>query len=284
MGPRQILSEVLENYRSFSWWRNRVFVPYFFGTLSQLHPGYPGYDEAIDVPEESWDNLIVLDGCRADAFERVVDVDRFDEYRTVVSAGSHSSEWTRQNFTGREFGDMVYVSANPHTSKLAGDCFHNLNEMWKTDYDESAGTVLPSTMVDAIRDAVAEYPNKRVVGHFMQPHGPMIGSDVSESEEKERYWEAYDQNLEHVMEEVDDLVDDIPGRTVVSADHGQIAPSTVGDIVGLSGHKPGLRNPGLVCVPWAVSGGQRRRITTGDTDRATAADADERLRDLGYKV
>lgn len=283
-GLRHALSEVRDNYRSFNWWRNRVFVRYVLGTLTRLHPRYPGYDRAVDVPDEEWDNLFVLDGCRADAFERVVDTGRFDDYRSVVSAGSHSSEWTTRNFGDGSFGDIVYVSANPHTSKLAGDAFHEVIEMWNREFDESAGTVLPAAMADAAREAAATHPDKRLVVHFMQPHGPFVGSDVPDSELDDRYWEAYDQNLEYVTTVARELAADLSGRTVFTADHGQIAPSPLRDAVGVSGHKPGLRHPGLVVVPWAVLDGDRRDTVAEETNSGTAEAVDDRLRDLGYKV
>lgn len=281
---QRIFSEIRNNYRSFKWWRNRVFVPYVIGTLTRFHPGYPGYDKAIEVADEEWDNLLILDGCRADAFERVADLDKFDEYSSVVSLGSHSSEWTRRNFSGSEFGDIVYVSANPHTSKLAGGSFHAIVEMWNREFDEAAGTVPPDAMADAAREALEEYPNKRLIVHFMQPHAPFIGSDMSDEEIDDRYWEAYDQNLAFVLEAVHELSDDLPGLTAVTADHGEIEPGPIRDVLGVSAHKPRLRHPGLVRVPWATIDGDRRRIVTGKTGKAPADETDERLRDLGYKV
>jgi Sulfatase. len=152
------------------------------------------------------------------------------------------------------------------------------------DFDESAGTVLPAAMADAAREAAAANPHKRVVVHFMQPHGPFVGSDVPESEVDDRYWEAYDQNLAYVMETARELAADLSGRTVFTADHGQIAPSPLRDAVGVSGHKPGLRHPGLVEVPWGVVDGDRRRVVTEETNEGTADGVDDRLRNLGYKV
>jgi len=99
--PRHAFSEISKNWNSFNWWRNRVFVPFVFGTATRLYPGYPGYDEAIHVMEEDWDTMIVLDACRADYFAQVAQIDRFDHYSARVSLGSHSSEWTRRNFQGR---------------------------------------------------------------------------------------------------------------------------------------------------------------------------------------
>lgn len=283
-GLSHALSEVRQNYSSMNWWRNRVFVPYVIGTLTRLHPSYPGYDEAIHVMDKDWDNLIVLDACRADAFERVADIESFDQYSSVVSLGSHSSEWTRRNFAGKEFGDTVYVSANPHTSRDAGNSFHKIYEMWNRDFDDDAGTVLPETMVDAAIEANKEHPRKRLIIHFMQPHGPFIGSDISANKNNNKYWEAYDENLEYVLTSVRRLLDNLSGKSVITGDHGQISPSPLRDLLGVGGHKPGLRHPGLVQVPWAVVDGKRRSITTGDTDGATTEGINERLRDLGYKT
>lgn len=281
------LSEIRKNSHSLNWWRNRVFIPYIVGTLTQLHPGYPGYDEAVRVTEEDWDNLIILDACRADAFERVVDTEQFDEYRSVPSLGSHSSEWTRQNFANKQFGDIVYVSANPHTSMIAGNSFHSLVEMWNTDVDENTGIVPPKAMVDATRDIFEEYPNKRLIIHFMQPHAPFIGSDedLDDISPPSQFWKAYDENLEFVLKYVYELLEDIPGKTVITSDHGTMRPTHLGKVLGLEWHKPRLRNPAVSMVPWAVIENERREIVSGSTeDQSTSENVDERLRDLGYKL
>lgn len=98
VGPRRAFSEIRKNLWSFNWWRNRVLVPYIFGTATRFYPRYPGYEDAVRVMDEDWDTLIVLDACRADTFQNVADLDRFDGYQTRVSLGSHSSEWTRRRF------------------------------------------------------------------------------------------------------------------------------------------------------------------------------------------
>lgn len=281
--PLRALSEVQKNFTSFNWWRNRVFVPYIFGTATRFYPKYPGYDEAIHVMQEDWDTLIVLDACRADYFERAVDPDRFDDYERRVSLGSHSSEWTRRNFQGKSFGDTVYVSANPHTSLEAGDAFHHIVELWETDNDEEAGVVPPGAVRDAAVEAHAEFPDKRLIVHFMQPHGPFIGSQIGDDyEDESEYWQAYSENLEYVFDYVDDLIDVISGKTVITADHGQIYASGLTELLGIGGHKPRLRFPSLVTVPWAVMDGERRSIETGETSKARGEQIQARLRDLGY--
>jgi hypothetical protein len=233
--------------------------------------------------EEDWDTMIVLDACRADYFERVADLDRFDEYEARISLGSHSSEWTRRNFAGQEFGDTVYISANPHTSLEAGDAFHHVVELWETDFDEDAGVVRPETVREAAIEAHEEFPNKRLIVHFMQPHGPFIGSEIGDDHETEaEYWQAYTENLEYVLSFANEIIESVPGKTIITADHGQAYASGLSELLGIGGHKPRLRFPSLVEVPWAVINGERRGIRAGDTSAATGEQVHDRLEDLGY--
>lgn len=284
VGLRYALSEIRENYDSLNWWRNRVFVPYVVGTATRLHPSYPGYDGAVRVMDEDWDTLVVLDACRADHFEAVADLERFDEYGVRTSLGSHSSEWTRRNFEGGEFSDTVYVSANPHTSLEAGNAFHRIVELWETHTDEDEGVVLPGSVADAAKDAHAEHEDKRLIVHFMQPHGPFVGSDLEGPyETDDEYWQAYRENLSHVLEYAFDVAEAVPGRTVLTADHGQIRVGGLAERLGIGGHKPGLRFPGLVRVPWAVLDGPRRTIRSGDITEASGNDVEDRLKQLGYR-
>ncbi|SFS06555.1 hypothetical protein SAMN05216559_3058 [Halomicrobium zhouii] len=283
VGPRRALSEIRKNFSSFNWWRNRVLVPYLFGTATRLYPGYPGYENAVRVMDEDWDTMIVLDACRADIFQEVVDLSEFDGYETRISLGSHSSEFTRRNFQGEEFGDTVYVSANPHTSLEAGDAFYHIYELWEDQFDETAGVVLPDVVRDAAIEAHDRFPDKRLIVHFMQPHGPFVGSEVSDTVRDEaEYWRGYRENLEYVLPFAEDIIESVPGKTVVTADHGQIHASGLADKLGLDGHKPRLRLPGLVEVPWAVVEDERREIRTGETNEASGEQIQNRLEDLGY--
>lgn len=276
-----VASEVRENYNSLNWWRQRVFVPYVVGTLTRLHPQYPGYDEAIRVMEEEWDNLIVLDSCRADIFEEVADFDEFDEYRSVVSLGSHSSEWHRRNFAGRKFGDTVLVSANPHATKVAGSSFHDIEPVWERDFSEGVTKPPASEMVQAAREAHERYPDKRLIVHLMQPHGLV---DSTNPDDPEPYWQRYRNTVEVVLELTLELARDLPGRSVFTADHGQIHTGRMLSALGVNDHPAGLRLPGLVNVPWAVVDGQRRETVEGAVTDTASDIVDERLRDLGYTV
>lgn len=280
LSPRRVVSEIRRNGASLGWWRDRVFVPFVVGPLTRLHPSYPGYVEATHVMHGDWDNLFVLDACRADAFEETVETKRFDEYRRAISLGSHSSEWTRKNFQGQSFPDTVYVSANPHTTLLAGDTFHELVEVW-TEFECSPNQIDPSEMAATARETLAANPEKRLIVHFMQPHG--TGGLVKHRGSAAATYRA---TIPAITDIVEDLAADLGGRTAITADHGELFSSGMKRRLGINQHKARLRYPELVTVPWAVLDGDRRPINTGSaTESGTDLDDDvvrERLRDLGY--
>lgn len=278
LSPRRVVSEVRDNFSSLQWWRNRAFVPFVVGPLTRLHPSYPGYDEAVHVMDEDWDTLIVLDACRADFFEETVDTDRFDAYSRAVSLGSHSSEWTRKNFQGKQFEDTVYVSANPHTTLLANNTFHELIEVWK-EYDESPNQIDPTEIVTIAKRANEQYPNKRLIVHFMQPHG--TGKLVPETE---NVVDSYRATIPAVTDIVVGLANQLNGKTVITADHGELFTAGLRAKLGINQHKARLRFPGLVYVPWAEIDGQRREITDGVLSKTDVDETavEQRLEDLGY--
>lgn len=278
ISPHHIVSKIRENFLIPQWWRDRVFVPFAVGPLTRLYPGYPGYDEAVQVMDEEWDTLIILDACRADFFEENVDTERFDSYSRVVSLGSHSSEWTRRNFKNKQFEDTVYVSANPHTTLLTDNTFHELVEVWK-EYDLPPNQIDPAEIVDIVKQTTERNPHKRLIVHFMQPHG--TGKLVTETENRV---ESYRATIPAVTDLVVELTDQLNGKTVITADHGELFTSGLCAKLGINQHKSRLRVPELVHVPWAEIDGQRRDITDGETSKTNTnkSAAKQRLQDLGY--
>lgn len=196
----------------------------------------------VKVMEQDWDTLIVLDACRADIFEEENNIP--GEFETVRSVGTETPQWLKRNFSGF-YNDVVYVAGNPYVSDLATDGyfdaeqhFHHVEHVWREDWNDKTGTVLPSTMNNAVRRVMEEYPEKRVIAHYMQPHEPFIGEtklDPPETwEEAWRLWhhpelkEAYRENLRIVLESVKELLSDLDGRTVITGDHGEILDGSYG--------------------------------------------------------
>lgn len=268
------------------------------------------YADGADVMAQDWDNLIVLDACREDLFREVADISEFDEYKTLKSRGSCTPEWTRNNFANRSFGDTIYVSANPWVSKIASDSWHDLYEVWETDFDDEIGTVPPERVTRTAKDAFDE--SKRLIVHYIQPHWPFIGqindqepketpnksSDVfqgikgspwkalaNKKTTREDVWDGYKENLKCVLTDARQLAEDLPGKSVITSDHGNLLGSRPSfSPISVYGHPCGLREPDLITMPWAVVQDDRRNTTQGSTSSHENDDTtvNNRLSDLGY--
>lgn len=308
-GLRAAMAELRARWNDPIWRRKRLA----HRVVAPVHSLYPGRG-GLDVMAADWDNLVVLDACRADLFEARAEVETFDHYRRVTSRASMTREWLERNFAGRTFGDTVYVSANPYTSRIAGDAFHRIVDVWAEAFDEETKTVPPEPVVQAARDAAETHPDKRLIVHFMQPHYPFLDhpdltfdswdpdrmrADVGHDGtgphnvwqalelgllDRERVWAAYGDNLQRVLGPARTLAATLGNRTVFTSDHGNMLGEWAWPIpIRLWGHPTGVRSPILVDVPWAVLDGPRRDTTDeGITVAEPGADVEERLRDLGY--
>lgn len=291
--------EVAANYQRESWWKNRAAHRIIGPLQEQTH------SSNFRVMDEDWDVLIVLDGCRRDLFEEVIDTSRFDEYDTRYSAGSATNEWSAKNFSGQALTDTVYVTGNPVVSREVKTAFHAFIEVWRSGFDQETGTVPPEPVTEAAIEAHEQYPDKRLIVHYLQPHYPFIGypdlryatfgnteeidagvskpgaKDVWEAldlglVDRDRVWEAYGSNLQQVMDDVDSLLEATDGKRVVTSDHGNLLGERVGGL-RLYGHPPYIYHPAIREVPWAVVGD-----SMSTDDRRVEADVEEQLESLGY--
>jgi hypothetical protein len=272
---------------------------------------WPYNRNGLDIFEEDWDNLLILDACRYDLFEEVADLP--GETTAVESRGSATREFLQGNFDGQELLDTVYVTASPmlynHRDEIDVQ-FHAVVDVWQEQgWDDQYQTVLPETMREATLDAAERFPNKRLLVHFIQPHFPFVGPTGREQFDLEAInfqWEdtatgrldisaetiqrAYRENLEEVLPAVETLLFELGGKTVVTADHGQIIGERLFPIpIREYGHPPGLYADELVRVPWHVfDRGPRREVVaeepaaSADEPQASQDTAAQRLRDLGY--
>lgn len=288
--PRFILQEL-----------NRM---YYQRLYSQTHN-----EEGTDIFETDWDSLVILDACRYDLFERVADLP--GETTAVRSKGSATKEFLEANFDGKRLHDTVYVTASPmlhrHRDEIDVE-FHETINVWQDEgWDEQYRTVLPETMAEATLDAADRFPNKRILAHFLQPHYPFLGETGEEHFDLDRLdfqWEdvatgeldipdevierAYEETLEAALPSIERLLAELRGKTVITADHGQMFGERLFPVpIREYGHPVGLYSEELVRVPWHVSeNGPRREITAEDpsreTEEAEDALAKDRLRELGY--
>jgi hypothetical protein len=104
-------------------------------------------------------------------------------------------------------------------------------------------------------------------------------------------WEGYNENLDFVFDYVEDLLNEISGKVVLSADHGNMVGERQRPIPTkrMFGHPWGVYTPELVKVPWFVINGERRTITSepptpeSSIDRHSEDLVEQRLQSLGYK-
>lgn len=275
----------------------------------------PGYDHrGVDVFEEDWDTLVILDACRYDMFAELNWLDGRLERRR--SRASHTKEFLQGNFHGRTLRDTVYTTASPQLQRRRDAInveFHAVENVWNTDrWDDEEGTVRPEAMTDAAIEAHERFPDKRHLVHYMQPHYPFVGSSVDDEtrgfhegtddgldiwQERIRgnvdvtpadLWPAYRRNLELALDAVERLCGSVDGRIVVSSDHGNVVGERAFPIpIREWGHPSRLYLDVLVTVPWlVVEGSDRREIRAerGDSpgEQIEESVVTDRLRDLGY--
>lgn len=267
----------------------------------------------VDVFSEDWDNLILLDACRYDMFE-----DQFSfqgDLSGKYSRGSSTVEFLHGNFAGRDLRDTVYVTANPQLYRHRDEIdtrLHDVINIWQEDgWDSDVNTVLPETTTEYARKAAKQYPDKRLIIHYLQPHYPFITSETEfdkkhlenpDTEEvfwyqimegkldvpREAIWKAYRENLEVTIPFVESLLTELEGKTVVTSDHGNMVGERAYPIpIRIWGHPKGTYTEQLVKVPWFVSQQGERKKTTAESPRDQTEDIEEevvqdRLRDLGY--
>jgi hypothetical protein len=230
----------------------------------------------IKVVDEYWDYLIILDACRYDFFEKMnIIPGRLEKKKSLASA---TVEWLEKNFD-KYYGDIIYISSNPLISniKIYGfkgtDHFFKVENVWDYGWDKDLGTVPPEEVTSAALRMKAKYPNKRMIIHYMQPHGPWIGKtklsgkelnltfstavelvynpqkwrDVWDKVSTKTIKEAYKDNLKLVLNEVKKLVNKLDGKIVISSDHGECLGEKL-----LFEHQIGIYVRELIDVPWQI--------------------------------
>ena len=272
-------------------------------------------DAGVDIFEEDWDNLVILDACRYDIFAERSELPGTLEPRQ--SRGSMTPEWLRANFTGRDLTDTVYVSSNGQfiNHDGLGAKLHAFIGVWGDDFEPGEGDpttiATPEMLTERALAAAEDYPNKRLLIHYLPPHEPYIGStgrekidfhltplevpnEIKSNPEITRdvIRKAYTENLDIALEEVERLLESLPGKTVVSADHGELLGERLKPFpLPHYGHSGGIYHEKLVKVPWHThTNSERKHIIAEEPEQVDNAgigderDVEKHLEDLGYKV
>lgn len=283
--------------------------------------------DGINVPAADWDVLVILDGCRYDLFEDVYESlveGREADLRQVTSGGSNSQEFLETNFGDGKFYDTVYVSANPFIFRNEDQVFHAVRNLLLSAWDETLGTVPPAAVAQAAIEWLDAYPNKRMIVHFMQPHYPFIGergrqldhrklspadvrglTDEGEHQPsvegkriwgrlkdgevtRNHLWTCYQENLEVALPHVATVLDATDGKSVVTADHGNLFGERLWPIpVRGYGHPGGIYVPELVEVPWLSFVADERQHAIAEPPESNQSidqkELTDKLAHLGYR-
>ncbi|GAB7010781.1 hypothetical protein JCM31271_27240 [Halorubrum trueperi] len=220
-----------------------------------------------------------------------------------------SPEFVRGNFSNKQLYDTVYISANEWFAQLRDEINAEVHQFvnLQIDHLDLAGiSIRPETVTEQALQVAEEYPDKRLIVHYMQPHQPYIGPTGQEHFElssglietlrksdditDELLWEAYRENLDIVLDHAEKLVSELTGKTVITSDHGELLGERVFPIpVKTYGHFDGLYVDELIDVPWFVCEYSNRKAIRSEAPVANEEDVDadaveDRLRQLGYKV
>lgn len=251
-------------------------------------PSYP----PTDFLRAEWDTCLIMDGLRHDTW---VDVSgERTHYR--FTKGACSPEYVARNYTHTEdleTDDIIYISANPHTSpprfkeltggKTADDVFYEHHELYRDGgtgpclWDDEIGNVHHHDMAMYVFKMREKHPDKRIVAHFMVPHHPFLSHDLDPGHDIDdvyrspngniKPWElaengyidhdelveSYEANVALAYSLANLLGDYLPGRILVTADHANLLGEA-----GRYGHPSGYHAEALLKVPFHIIDTERK--------------------------
>ena len=278
-------------------------------------------DSGMQILDRDWDTLFIFDCARYDLFAECIDLHgSLSKERSVASV---TANFVERNFEGRQAQDVVYLSANPVVGnrKEFLDVFKFVGVWHETKQDRRAqenhrGLMDSEPVIEKARELHEQYPGKRHIVHFLPPHVPHMFKNGEELEEDSPYrnYEAarndvvsademrkvYAESLQFVIERATELLAEIDGKVVLTADHGEL----LGEEIPLwmkilhnrwgnqwrkydFGHYSNIDVPELVEVPWFELPAESRREIEPEapvTDEYDTQSIEDKLEALGYRT
>lgn len=255
------------------------------------------YTHGLNVFDEEWDVLIILDTCRTDAMDMMAtEYDFLSAGTSVWSRGSATREWVAHTFTNSnlaEIRDTALVTANPTSRWGLGheaepewpdfskrltnwdtvdpEDFHEFDEVWqygpKNPY---SGTVMPFAVTDRAISTWRSTSASRMIVHYLPPHQPYGANALREnrqlSEIEKSPWESLKSGTpketvwEHYLDELRFGLESV--QTLVEEIDAEkiVISSDHGEAFGEYGlyAHPMIPIPALREVPWVETTGKGR--------------------------
>ncbi|WP_226480941.1 hypothetical protein [Natrinema amylolyticum] len=240
----------------------------------------------------------------------------------------HDTVYVSGNAFTADIDDDVFHAIYPVPPEpVAESAAVDAADIFDPDLLADSYVIDPETVVETALEAHERHPNKRLIVHFLQPHVPLIGetgleiyqriasqrdlSSVSRGGRGDRFGalnvqlyeiieddafdidvtdlrQAYAETLEIVLPYADRLIREVDGKSVISADHGELLGERLFPFTSRKyGHFEYLANESLRRVPWhVVDADDRRRIVEEapvESVRMDEEEVTEKLRVLGYR-
>jgi hypothetical protein len=281
--------------------------------------------QETNVIEQDWDTLIILDGCRYDVFEEHSRFDRSPQ--SIISQGSHSREFMQKTFSGKQLHDTIYITSNPWSEQLSEETFFLKRETYTEDDQSGKARLPGDVADLAIetfeeypnKKYIIHFmqPNNPYVGPKSQNlrekllnQKKILCTELSDATAEEypelideipnlrralkkgyisraEMLEVYIENLNIVTQYAKNVIEEIKGKTAVTADHGdlfgeRLPPLFLKDY----SHWEGAYSESLRLVPWLVLDSDPRRevISEHPIDQEAMGDStvNEHLKRMGY--
>jgi hypothetical protein len=265
------------------------------------------------VYDSEWDTLVILDACRVDLLCEVVsEYEWLPDKTNIENSAIHSVAGSSKEWMERTFGktdssvlkETAYITGNPFSEEaLNSESLGLLDEVWRYRWDTDVGTIRPEPLIERAIQVSRTDNYDRVIVHLMQPHAPFINNPSIHSgynpqrwgatkepdiwnrirrEEvgRQTVWKAYRENLQIALNSVQDLMNNIDGKMVISADHG----NALGDH-GIWGH-PDIPVDSIRRVPWVSVDAENiegRNVDLDPESDQQDVSIEDRLSALGYK-
>lgn len=191
-------------------------------------------DQWTLIHETPWQNLIILDACRYDAFNQV-----YKQYLqgTLIKARSRASctrLWLRETWT-EDYHDTTYISCNMYMRQNLGE------HEWQYPTPKKFKRIIDVWRKSLAPEDVEKHAlivKGRKILHYNYPHQPYCG------EVKTLDWLGYISNLEYILKHIKRLLPKLRGLTIITADHGElILPAEIY-------HPCSKDDPRLREIPW----------------------------------
>lgn len=201
------LTEFRENFREEPGWAIKKAAYYAY--LGIFYTVTSRYDPGLNIYEQDWDLLLILDACRVDALREVAsEYDFVEDVESVLSVGSTSHEWMSKTFIDsfeQEISETAHVTANGYSYKTfvegerppsGGDspfgwpkwnvvdnsAFAEFHMLWQENHNERLGNVPPRAVTDHAINVSRRSDTDRLLVHYVQPHAPYIRRAIEEDD------------------------------------------------------------------------------------------------------